>query len=188
GCYNVGIGIESANNGILERMEKQITIEEITRGIKVFRDAGIEVLGQFVIGAIGETTQTFRETLNYAVNSELDFALFYSVLPYKGTSQWQYVENHGKFLHHIIHEFHDIKPRVIFETPEFTYEERVIAIQQAKEAGFYVDDNRLNYVFDFGRTAAKHFQRVLPATIGNKLYLAMKSFYRNKLKDKWIKQ
>jgi anaerobic magnesium-protoporphyrin IX monomethyl ester cyclase len=188
GCYNVGIGIESANNEILKQMEKQITIEEITKGIRIFKDAGIEVLGQFVIGSIGETKETFRQTLNYAINSELDFVLFYSVLPYKGTSQWKYVENHGKFLHNTIHEFHDIKPRVIFETPEFTYEDRVIAIQQTKDAGFYVDDNRLNYVFDFGRTAAKYFQRVLPAKIGNKLYLSMKSFYRNKLKDKWIMQ
>src|SRR5690606_28491052 len=40
GCYNVGVGIESANNSLLERMSKQTSIEEITQGIRTFRNAG----------------------------------------------------------------------------------------------------------------------------------------------------
>ena len=187
GCYNVAIGIESAYNTLLELMEKQITIEQITEGIKILRAAGIEVLGQFIIGIPGETPQTFEKTLHYAQNSELDFILFYSSLPYKKTSQWDYIENNGKFLHKIMHDYHDIKPRVVFETNEFQYKDRVEAIKKAEQAGFYVDDNRLSHVFDFGRTAAKYFQQYLPAKMGNAIYLKMKKFYRENLKGKLIK-
>lgn len=188
GCYNVGIGIESANNGLLALMEKDTTIEAITEGIRIFRAHGIEVLGQFLIGNMGETQETFEQTLRYALDSELDFVLFYSVLPYKGTKQWDYIEEHGRFLHHVIHEFQDIDPRIIFETPEFTYAERLDAIHRTKAYGFYVDDNRMSLVFDFGRTAAKHFQRILPPQIGNAVYLGMKGFYRKHLRNKVIKQ
>jgi anaerobic magnesium-protoporphyrin IX monomethyl ester cyclase len=187
GCYNVAIGIESADNGLLALMDKQITIEQITEGIKILRNAGIEVLGQFVIGIPGETPQTFEKTLQYALNSELDFVLFYSSLPYKRTVQWDFVEKHGKFLHTSMHEYHDIKPRVVFETKEFQYQDRVEAIKKAEKAGFYVDDNRLSHVFDFGRTAAKYFQQYLPAVIGNAIYLGMKKIYRENLKGKILK-
>lgn len=188
GCYNVAIGIESANNDLLLRMEKQTTIEQITEGIRIFRNAGIEVLGQFLIGNIGETNATFEETLNYAVNSELDYVLFYTILPYKGTKQWTYIEEEGTFFHTVMHDFHAVNPRIIFETKEFTYNDRVNAIQKTKNSGFYVDDNRLSHIFDFGRTAANYFQQVLPAKMGNYIYLKMKKFYRNNLKDTYIKQ
>jgi radical SAM superfamily enzyme YgiQ (UPF0313 family) len=188
GCYNVGIGIESANNELLLRMDKQTSIENITAGIKTFRKAGIEVLGQFLIGNIGETWETFLETLDYAKKSELDFVLFYSILPYKGTKQWAYIENEGRFLHHTMHEFQSINPRIIFETNQFSYEDRLKAIQLTQKEGFYVDDNRMSYLFDFGRSAAKYFQRVLPAKSGNWLFLNMKSFYRNWLRNTVIKQ
>ena len=188
GCYNVGIGIESANNDLLLRMDKQTSIESITEGIKTFRKAGIEVLGQFLIGNIGETWETFLETLEYAKKSELDFVLFYSVLPYKGTKQWEYVETEGTFLHHTMHEFQSINPRIIFETPQFSYQERLNAIQLTQKEGFYVDDNRMSYLFDFGRSFAKLFQRVLPAKAGNWLFLNMKAFYRNWLRNTIIKQ
>lgn len=187
GCYNVGVGIESADNEILKLMEKQVTVEQITEGIRILRNEGIEVLGQFIIGLPGETRETFEKTLQYAIGSELDFALFYSSMPYKGTSQWTYIEKNGKFLHDVMHEFHDIKPRVVFETETFTYDDRVEAIRRAEQAGFYVDDNRSSHIFDFGRTAAKYFQNYLPASLGNSVYLRMKKFYRNHLKRKWIK-
>lgn len=188
GCYNVGVGIESANNEILERMEKKTSIEDITEGIRTFRAAGIEVLGQFLIGNIGETWATFEETLDYARKSELDFILFYSVLPYKGTKHWEYVENEGRFLHHVMHEFQSISPRIIFETDTFSFDERLKAIEMTRKEGFYVDDNRMNYLFDFGRTAAKYFQQILPSKAGNWLFLSMKSVYRKWLKDTIIKQ
>ncbi|MBL8000718.1 MAG: radical SAM protein [Flavobacteriales bacterium] len=187
GCYNVGIGIESANNALLARMKKDTTIEQITQGIRTFRRHGIEVLGQFLIGNIGETWQTFRETLDYALSSELDFVLFYSVVPYRGTEQWDHIRANGRFLHHVMHEFQDVEPRILFETPEFTHAERLEAIRLTKAHGFYVDDNRMSLVFDYGRSMAKHFQRALPPKAGNALYLAMKRVYREHLRNTLIK-
>lgn len=184
GCYNVGIGIESANNRILASMGKQITIEEISKGIEIFKNAGIEVLGQFVIGSPGDTLETVKESLDYAKTSSLDFVMFYSVLPFKGTPQWNYASSHGLLYSDKIHEFHSINPRIVFETPEFSYDERLIALKLATNEGYYCDSNDRHYLFDLGRDLIKNIQRYLPHSISSKIYLASKNIYR---KGKLIK-
>ena len=66
GGYNAGIGIESSNNRILDMMQKKTTIEAVQKGIRIFREAGIEVLGQFVIGSPGDTLETVKESIEFA--------------------------------------------------------------------------------------------------------------------------
>ena len=176
--YNVGIGVESANNKILARMEKQSTIEGISKGISIFQNAGIEVLGQFVIGSPGDTLETVKESLNYARKYKLDFIMFYSILPFKGTSQWDYVKNYGHLYTDIIHNYHSIKPRIVFDTPEFSYSDRIEAIRLAKEAGYYCDSNERNLFFDVGRDLVKKAQNILPNFVSNKIYLVLKNIYR----------
>lgn len=181
GCYNVGIGIESANNRILERMQKRNSIEEIQNGIKIFRNAGIEVLGQFVIGSHGDTLETIKESIDFAKSSELDYVMFYSILPFKDTQQWDYIKKEGKIYSETIHEYHSIKPRIVFETPEFSYIERMDAINLAKKAGYYSDSNDRSRFFDIGKDIARRFQELLPNSIGNNAYILMKRVYKYKL-------
>ena len=76
GCYNVSIGIESANNEILARINKSTTIEKITDGIKMMKNAGIEVMSQFVIGSPYETLETVKQSIEYAKNSCMRFYKF----------------------------------------------------------------------------------------------------------------
>jgi len=181
GCYNVGIGIESANNSILERMQKKNTIEAVQKGIRIFKDAGIEVLGQFVIGSPGDTLETVKESIEFAKKSELDFVMFYSILPFKTTAQWDYVLKNGQLYSKKIHEFHTTKPRIVFETSEFPYADRLKAINLAKKEGFYSDSNNRNVFFDFGKDLASKIQQVLPYKISRKLYITMKNMYRKRI-------
>ena len=77
--------------------------------------------------------------------------MFYSILPFKGTEQWDYAINHGDFPMRKIHDFHTIKPRIVFETPEFNYNERLEAINLAKKEGYYSDSNDRAFYFDLGK-------------------------------------
>ncbi len=178
GCYNVGIGIESANNSLLETMKKMNTIESVQKGIRIFKDAGIEVLGQFVIGSPGDTLKTVKESIEFAKKSELDFIMFYSVLPFKTTAQWDYVLDQGRLYSKKIHEYHTIKPRIVFETPEFPYSDRLKAIDLVKKEGFYSDSNDKSRLYDFGKDMASRMQQILPAKISDNLYFLMKKVYR----------
>jgi radical SAM superfamily enzyme YgiQ (UPF0313 family) len=178
GCYNVGIGIESANNAQLVRMQKRNTIEAVQKGIRIFKDAGIEVLGQFVIGSPGDTLGSVHQSIAFAKQSELDFVMFYAILPFKTTEQWDYVQKEGRLYHDKIHDFHEIHPRIVFDTPEFSYEDRLQAIAEAKAEGFYSETNDRQKLFDIGKDLAGFFQQTLPAGISSRLYLMMKWVYR----------
>lgn len=181
GCYNVGVGIESANNSILENIKKNNTIEAMQKGVRIFKKAGIEVLGQFVIGSPGETIETVKESIEFAKNSELDFVMFYSILPFKKTVQWDYVINYGKLYNKKIHEYHSIKPRIVFETPDFSYEDRLEAIILAQKEAYYSDSNNRSVLFDLGKDIASRIQHFLPDRISGMLYMKMKNIYRNRI-------
>jgi radical SAM superfamily enzyme YgiQ (UPF0313 family) len=181
GCYNVSIGIESANNDMLKKIGKGTTIEEMTAGIKMLKEAGIEIMSQYVIGSPGETLETVKESIAYAKNSGCDYTNFYTVLPFKGTRQWDYVKTHGKLYTQDIHQFHSINPRIVFETPEFPYKDRLTAIKLVRKEGFYSNKDKKNWMFDFAKETSRKIQSLLPESVGERLYLVLKSIYRLKI-------
>jgi anaerobic magnesium-protoporphyrin IX monomethyl ester cyclase len=181
GCYNVSIGIESASNKILANINKGTTIEKITEGIAMMKNAGIEVLSQFVIGSPGETLDTVKESIEYAKRSACDYTNFYTIIPYKRTPQWDYVTGHGTFLAGEIHDFHSMKPKIVFETPEFPYKDRMTAVKLVKKEGFYSNKDRKSWWFDFAKDTSRYIQELLPESMGERVYMLLKSVYRLKI-------
>jgi len=182
GCYNVSIGIESANNEVLKLMFKSNTREKIYDGIQIFRRAGIDVMGQFMIGNPGDTLATIEESIEYAKTSNLNGVEFYTALPYKDTQLWDYANSHGKMLtDKPAWEYHTINPRIVFDTPEFPYEDRLKAIDLAVQNGFYhaLSTDKRNLLLDFGKGFAKLAQSIFKGKLGNKIYLFLRSVYRS---------
>lgn len=181
GCYNVSIGIESANNEVLKKMNKRNTKEKIYAGIQLLRDAKIDVMGQFMIGNPGDTLETIKESIDFASNSNLTGVEFYTALPYRDSLLWEYVQNHANLLTDVEpYTYHNIEPRIIFETAEFTYDERLEAIEIATQRGYYHDlnHNERNLLIDIGRILAKSTQKLFRGNIGNKIYLGLRKVYR----------
>mgnify|MGYP000849572331 CR=1 FL=1 len=184
GCYNVAIGVESANNEILQKIGKGTTIGHISAGIKMLKNAGIEIMSQYVIGNPGETLETIRESIEYAKTSGCDYINFYTILPFKGTAQWDYVKEHGTFFCNEIHDFHTINPRIVFETPEFPYADRLEAIKLVTKEGYYSNQDKKNWMFDLAKEVSRIIQGLLPKSLGDRLYLILKSIYRLKVVKK----
>lgn len=67
GCYNVAIGIESANNEILKHIRKNTEIEKIKVGIAMLKKAGIVVLSQYVRCRYNCVVSNRRDTSNWKV-------------------------------------------------------------------------------------------------------------------------
>jgi len=88
------------------------------------------------------------------------------------------VEKNGKFYTRIIHEFHTINPRIVFETPEFPYKDRLKAISLVKKYGYYSNKDKKSWLFDFAKETSRKIQDILPESAGRKIYLALKSIYR----------
>ena len=184
GCFNVSIGIESANNNILEKIGKKTTIEEVRKGIKILKEANIEIMSQYVIGSPYDTLDTIQESVDFAKTSGCDFTNFYTVLPFKGTQQWEYIKEHCTLYSDKIHDYHSTKPRIVFETPEISYDDRLKAINLVKKEGFHSNKDKKSWWFDMAKDISMRIQNFLPKKTGDKVFLILKSVYRMKIVKK----
>jgi anaerobic magnesium-protoporphyrin IX monomethyl ester cyclase len=85
GCKRIMFGLESGSNTILKNIKKNTTIERAFEAVEICKKVGIETMGSFMIGNIGETEDTIKETIQFAKDLKLDIASFFVTIPYPGT-------------------------------------------------------------------------------------------------------
>lgn len=85
GCHTIQLGVESANEEILESISKGISKDRILEVFRTCRKLGIRTLAHFIIGLPGETEQTALETIAFAKQLDPDFASFNVATPRIGT-------------------------------------------------------------------------------------------------------
>jgi len=85
GCYEVGLGIESASRTVLDLCGKKFDAPAIRNAIRIIRRNGLDVYGFFILGMPGETRDTLSETVNFMVSSGLDHVSISYCVPYPGS-------------------------------------------------------------------------------------------------------
>ncbi len=85
GCYAVAYGIESASPEIIKTLQKDITLEQVNDAVRDSREAGLQVIGYFMLGSPGETPETIRQTVDFSKELKVDFAQFSVTTPFPGT-------------------------------------------------------------------------------------------------------
>lgn len=95
GCRLLVAGFESGNNQILKNIKKGTTAEQGWRFTADARRAGVLVHGCFVAGQPGETRATLNETLNYALDLDLDTAQFFPMQVYPGTEAFAWAQKNN---------------------------------------------------------------------------------------------
>lgn len=93
GCRLVSMGIESGSQYMLDKMGKNITLNQVENTVKAFKKAGIQIYAYYVIGLPWETKDTINETLGFAKKLNCDYASFYTAAALVGTTFYEYVEN-----------------------------------------------------------------------------------------------
>ncbi len=94
GCYAVAYGIESAVPEIINTLHKDTTLEQVIEAVRYSREAGLQVVGYFMIGSPGETPDTIRQTIDFAKELKVDFAQFSVTTPFPGTELYNiYMQN-----------------------------------------------------------------------------------------------
>jgi len=95
GCHTISVGCESADPQILKTMAKNETVEKISAGIQMIKEAGIGVLVYFTLGLPGETVETIKNTIAFAKRMAPDFVTFGLVVPTPGTEFYDYLVKHN---------------------------------------------------------------------------------------------
>lgn len=86
GCHTVIMGVESASDDLLEAYRKGYRAGGIADAFRRARACGLRTVGTFVIGLPEDTPESLENTLQLAVDLELDFMSVNMAVPRFGTA------------------------------------------------------------------------------------------------------
>ena len=85
GCITVFIGVESADQQMLEKMNKNITVSKTENAFRLLRKVGIRSIASCVIGMPEDTRENMEKTINFVKKLNPNYALYSLATPYPGT-------------------------------------------------------------------------------------------------------
>jgi len=97
GCWQIGYGIESGDQDILDSVNKGVTVEEVERAVRWSKEAGMYVKGFFIIGFPGERPDSLERTIRLALNLPLDDITVDFMTPFPGTELSRIAGQLGRF-------------------------------------------------------------------------------------------
>lgn len=99
GCHQVLMGIETGSDRLMKDMGKPIDKDKYRNVVRVAHKAGIEVRGAFIFGHLNETRESLEETLQFAMELDLDFFQPSILTPYPGTEIFKQAKLEGRLVH-----------------------------------------------------------------------------------------
>jgi radical SAM superfamily enzyme YgiQ (UPF0313 family) len=97
GCWQISFGIESGSQEILTLINKRVTLEQIRRAVLLSKEAGLRPKGFFIIGHPGETKETIKQTVDFALELPLSDISVSLMTPFPGTELYKRASEFGDF-------------------------------------------------------------------------------------------
>jgi len=95
GCHSISYGIESADEEMLERIKKRISLDQARTAIALTKKHGITCRASFMFGNPGETLETMQKSVQFALETMPDFVVFNIIRPYPGTEVYEWACEKG---------------------------------------------------------------------------------------------
>ncbi len=89
GCYRITFGIESGNPEMRRWVGKPYSLEQAKELTQYANKIGMWTVATNIIGFPYETREQIEDTINFAIKSDVDFALFYRLAPRWGTPVYE---------------------------------------------------------------------------------------------------
>lgn len=140
-CYQVMYGVESADSQILANIKKRITLEKVEETVAATKKAGIEVRLAFMLGNPGETEETIKKTIRYAIYLDPDLVSFNITTPYPGTEMFEWAEKNNYLIHKRWSEYDLSQP--VMDLPSIS-KDKVLKYYKKAHRQFYL---RPLYIF-----------------------------------------
>lgn len=147
GTYSIGIGVESGNQAVLDRVQKGLKLEQIERAFRLAREAGIETWGFFLLGLPGEDEGTIRETIEFAIKLDPGVAKFHILKPYPRSVVYEQLRGQGLILDENYNHY-GIHTRPVHRLPGLSQDD-LLELQRKAYRRFYLRPGKL--VREIGR-------------------------------------
>lgn len=95
GCYRVTFGIESGNPEVRRWVGKPYSLAQAKELTQDANKIGMWTLATNIIGFPYETREQIEDTIRFAIDSDVDFALFYRLGPRPGTPVYEIFKKEG---------------------------------------------------------------------------------------------
>ena len=95
GCYNIGFGLESGSQIMLDAMNKKTNVDRNREAIRLTREVGVTAVPTFIVGMPGETKKTILETVKLIKETGIDDGGVFFATPYPGTRIYEYAKKRG---------------------------------------------------------------------------------------------
>ncbi len=95
GCHDLGIGIESASQEVLNNINKKIDLDEAQKYLKILKDVGIGRRLHFILGLPGEKEDIADKTIEFIKRAEPSSVLLSLLCPTPGSEIYKNPERFG---------------------------------------------------------------------------------------------
>ncbi len=95
GLIAVKYGIESATQAVVDASGKRLDLKKAEKAIELTRELGIRFHLTFTFGLPGETRETIKRTIDYALQNNPDALQFSLVTPFPGTEYYAILKKKG---------------------------------------------------------------------------------------------
>jgi anaerobic magnesium-protoporphyrin IX monomethyl ester cyclase len=138
GCIAINYGVESVDADVLAKIRKDVNLDQVKKTVKLTREAGIKANVFLMVGNPGDTSQIIEKIKDFVEQVKVDGVHVSMATPIPRTEFWSWVEKNGRWLGYDqelldwpIDDDADAYP--VFETSDFTAEERTRAYQKIRK-------------------------------------------------------
>jgi radical SAM superfamily enzyme YgiQ (UPF0313 family) len=98
-----------------------MTLRQVEKAVRLLKKNKIITVGFFMLGNIGENSNTMIDTITFAQKINLDYAQFFILIPFPGTPVFKYFKQKGYLLTEDWRDYTDFN-RPVFETENVSRE------------------------------------------------------------------
>lgn len=95
GCGEIWYGFESVDQRVLDANFKKITVAQIEDAVAITNQAGIKVMGNFIIGLLGETEESLEKMVRFIQTRDVIPCSIKYLTPFPGTHIYTYARQKG---------------------------------------------------------------------------------------------
>lgn len=110
GCLAIGYGIESGNQAILDKIKKDITLDQARKAVMLTKKYNIKAFLFFMIGFPWDSKDTISETIDFAKELKGDLYSFAIAYPHPGTEMYEIARRYDLIQETSVFNAHYAKP------------------------------------------------------------------------------